>query len=321
MFNFKVKEFLLKNKYFKKEYFLLISLLIISESSYSRGARPPKLLPVEKNPPIENPNAPKNPLPPTQYGLYVDQVRELARNSNCAKYSFKNRGRAPAGYISGLAVTYAKSFCRLKQSSKLSQSVMSQMAKLATKDSRKDALAHYASSFDQFNLNLNSSGAIPLHAIYTLGMGLGMRETSGKYCEGWDRSAGADRTSKEAEAGLFQTSLDSLPITKELDLLYSHYKSHPEKCFLDIFQEGVKCNSLSNLGTGKEGLEYQKFNKACPAFATEYAMIMLRVARTHYGPINRKEAEVVPACFSLLSKVSEIIENDPQNSCEQFLEN
>jgi hypothetical protein len=71
------------------------------------------------------------------------------------------------------------------------------------------------------------------------------------------------------------------------------------------------------LGTGA-GADYQVFNKACPAFATEYAMTMLRVQRSHYGPINRLEAEVIPACNQLLLNVQELVNRDPQGACQDI---
>jgi hypothetical protein len=67
---------------------------------------------------------------------------------------------------------------------------------------------------------------------------------------------------------------------------------------------------MSNLGTGA-GATYQAFNKSCPAFATEYAMTMLRLQRSHYGPINRREAEVVQSCNVMLKKVQDLVNADP----------
>lgn len=166
-------------------------------------------------------------------------------------------------------------------------------------------------------MSTSVAGDTALRALYTLGMGLGMRESSGAYCEGWDKAAGVNRTSAEAEAGLFQTSYDSMGVSTELRRLYDEYRSDASRCLLNVFKQGASCKPQNILGTGA-GAEYQVFNKQCPAFATEYAMTMLRLNRTHYGPINRQDAEVIPACNSLLKSVQMLIENDPENLCTEI---
>jgi hypothetical protein len=39
-------------------------------------------------------------------------------------------------------------------------------------------------------------------------------------------------------------------------------------------------------------------------------MTMLRIQRSHYGPINRQEAQVVPACNTMLKQVQDLVEGD-----------
>lgn len=253
-------------------------------------------------------------VPPTNTsGAYVDQIKQIAANSSCLTYSWKNRGRAPSGYIKGMALSYARSLCRAK----LEMSSGLIMSKANTGNTSKDAIAYYASIFANIPIGINTAGGETLRALYTLGIGLGMRESSGVYCEGWDRSAGSSRPASAGEAGLFQTSYDSISANPELMKLYNEYKSTSgASCMLDVFKVGASCSSLSNLGTGA-GADFQKFVKACPAFAAEYAMITLRVLRGHYGPINRKEAEVNPSCNNMLKSVQELIDNDPY-ACEDL---
>jgi hypothetical protein len=213
------------------------------------------------------------------------------------------------GYISGVALSYARSLCRLKSNSTLSTI----MSAASSGNDAKDALTHYQSNFVSLPISVTVAGQEPLRAVYVLGIGLGMRESSGNYCEGWDTSAGSNRPSSAAEAGAFQTSYDSMGSSPELSKLYSEYKATPNRCLLDVFKQGASCGSSNNsstLGSGA-GADYQVFNKACPAFATEYAMTMLRIQRGHYGPINRKEAEVVPACNDMLKNVQDLVNNDP----------
>ncbi|MGZ3788234.1 MAG: hypothetical protein ACXVLQ_06900 [Bacteriovorax sp.] len=284
------------------------------------GARRPQQKPAPTPMPVPTPTPVPTPVPTPAPNdtVYVERIKELVNGSSCAQYSWKNRGRAPTGYVKGVALSFARSFCRLKKSENNPSKMMTIMSGANSFDTKKDALAHYQSQFVKLPLSLKVAGAEPLRALYVLGMGLGMRESSGSYCEGWDLSAGANRTSSEAEAGLFQTSYDSMIISPELRNLYTEYKStNNNRCFLNVFKEGVRCGPSTILGIG-DGADYQVFNKTCPAFATEYAMMMLRLQRTHYGPINRKEAEVNPACNQLLLNVQELIETDPQNACDDI---
>ncbi len=310
-----------KNPFFITSLFLLT----LTTKTYASGAKLPDLTssqgpitstaPTSSTPPISKPVPTPSPVDSTnpQTGPYIDQVQSLAANSTCASTSWSGRGKAPLGYIKGVTLSYARSLCRFKNKS--SSGLV--LAAASSGNTTKDALAHYQSIFAALPISISVAGEGPLRALYTLGMGLGMRESSGSYCEGWDRSAGSNRSSAAAEAGVFQTSYDSIGASPELSKLYSEYKANPAKCFLNVFKQGVSCSSSSILGTGA-GAAYQAFNKACPAFATEYAMVMLRVQRSHYGPINRKEAQVVPACNQLLKSVQDLIDNDPY-ACQDLI--
>ena len=247
---------------------------------------------------------------------YTQQIKTLASQSSCAKYSFKSRGKAPVGYINGMALTYARSLCRIRANG-ASPAVAKILSAANTRNTSKDALAYYASIFSARGIDTYTAGDNAVKAIYTLGIGLGMRESSGSYCEGWDRSAGSNRSSAEAEAGLFQVSYDSIGASSELSRLYKEYQANTSRCGLEVFKQGVSCGSSSTLGTGA-GATFQKFNKACPAFAAEYGMTMLRVRRNHFGPINRQEAEVVPACHSLLKTVEQMVDANPESLCGEI---
>jgi hypothetical protein len=83
---------------------------------------------------------------------------------------------------------------------------------------------------------------------------------------------------------------------------------------LNTFKEGVSCRAQSILGSG-EGATYQRFSKECPAFAAEYAMVMLRVLRQHYGPINRREAEITTACAGMLDQVESLVLANTSEVC------
>lgn len=246
---------------------------------------------------------------------YVQNVNQIMGSSSCAKYSWKSRGRAPAGYIKGVGLSFARSLCRTHLAG--GNALAALLSAANTKNSSKDALSHYNAVFSSNQIRTDVAGPEALRALYTLGMGLGMRESSGAYCEGWDTSAGSNRPSAAAEAGIFQTSYDSIGASRYLKELYTEYQSSPNRCHLTTFKEGVSCRSRGILGSGA-GADYQRFTKACPAFATEYAMTLLRVLRAHFGPINRREAEVVKSCNSALLAVQKLVEADAVHACNEL---
>lgn len=307
-------------KRIKKNLFV-IGLFLLSGTTqlFASGAKLPAVVSTET--PTLIPPIPTSLTPPilttasTAFldGPYIDKIKTLAGDSSCARTSWASRGRAPAGYIKGVTLSFARSLCRMKTKSVLSGI----MSAARTSNAAKDALTHYQSTFASLGMPVSLAGEQSLRDLYTLGMGLGMRESSGSYCEGWDRSAGANRSSSAAEAGIFQTSYDSIHASTELSKLYTEYKATPGRCFLSVFKQGVSCGAKNILGKGA-GADYQAFNISCPAFATEYAMTMLRIQRGHYGPINRKEAQVIPACNQLLKGVQDLINNDPY-ACEDII--
>lgn len=239
-------------------------------------------------------------------GPALEALKRVIAASSCSKISWANRGKAPAGYTVGMGLTYAKTLCK-SQSWKAKTAAGLDSNPEAVRDVY-DALSWYNSNFR----NLGVAQANPLKNLYTLGLGLGMRESSGKYCEGRDASA-TNTSSDTAEAGMFQTSWNAAGAHPELKKIYAFYKANPKKCLLEEFKVGVSCSAqnLKNYGSG-EGLEYQKLAKSCPAFATEFAMLTLRVIRKHYGPINRKEAELKSECYSMLSDVETFVAKLPE---------
>src|SRR6478672_2605275 len=82
------------------------------------------------------------------------------------------------------------------------------MAKATTADAAKDALKHYEDIFQKAGMDNGKDGTDTLRHLFVLMLGLGMRESSGKHCEGRDRSA-HNTTAETAEAGLFQTSFNA----------------------------------------------------------------------------------------------------------------
>ncbi|MGH6826218.1 hypothetical protein [Methyloceanibacter sp.] len=228
----------------------------------------------------------------------LDQIAQSAAHSEIAHFRWKQRGVGPAGYIKGMALVYARVYGKLKTG----DAAASEMAKADTGDEAHDALAWYREIFAAAGMRNEAAGADTLRRLFVLLIGLGMRESSGRCCEGRDRSA-SNTTAETAEAGLFQTSFNARTASPLLPTLFAQYSAHPSG-FVEVFTEGVRCSprDLENFGDGP-GMEFQRLTKACPAFAAEFAAVGLRSFRKHWGPINRREAEVRPECDDMLSEV------------------
>ena len=154
-----------------------------------------------------------------------------------------------------------------------------------------DALSWYQGRFELLNMSNDAAGADTLRHLFVLLIGLGMRESSGRYCEGRDTTAD-NVTADTAEAGLFQTSWNAHVASAMLPALFTAY-SDGRDGFASVFSEGVTCGhgDWANYGDG-QGEEFQKLSKACPAFAAEFAALGLRVLRKHWGPINARRGGV-----------------------------
>jgi len=122
----------------------------------------------------------------------------------------------------------------------------------------------------------------------------------------------AHNTSAEtAEAGLFQTSFNARRASPLLPKLFTDFKAKPTPSYLNVFKEGVRCKeaNLENFGEG-DGRDFQKLSKECPFFAVEFAAIGLRNIRKHWGPINRRDAEIKPDADTLFMEVQKLVDQD-----------
>lgn len=242
----------------------------------------------------------------------IDLVTSIAAQSEIAGHFWKDRGVAPVGYIKGMAVVYARAYCKLKAG----DAAASDMASAKTADGDHDALAWYDAIFAAAGMSNDAAGADTLRHLFVLLIGLGMRESSGKYCTGRDQSA-SNTTADTAEAGLFQTSFNARTANPLLPILFARYSQNPSG-FVEIFEEGVRCTAsdLENFGSGA-GMEFQRLSKASPAFAAEFAGVGLRHIRRHWGPLTRREAEVRPECDAMLRQVQAAVDGSAAG-CSAF---
>ncbi len=220
-------------------------------------------------------------------GPYLEHIKDLAERSECAEHIWKNGLKAPAGFIKGMALSYARSSCRLIKNDSTPSALVNILATAVSKKNILDGLFKYKTIFDGLGLSLNRTGIRPLQAVYLLNMGTFVSENGGAYCKG-------DMTG---------TKLSSTVLSK----LLSEYKSGSAlRCFADVFAEGTNCN---------QGTNVTAYSKECPAFGAEYAAAMLRVQSMAYKSVADQSAEIAPACDDLLKNVQDMIEQDPENAC------
>ncbi|WP_221392590.1 hypothetical protein [Dyadobacter sp. NIV53] len=233
----------------------------------------------------------------------IDQIIQVSANSDISNFRWKDRGKAPLSYIKGMSVVYANVLCKWKNENPFAI----EMAKANTGLPLKDALSWYNAQFQAIGLENDTAGVNTLRHLFVLLIGLGMRESSGRYCTGRDTTA-TNTTAETAEAGMFQTSFNAGSANLLMPLLFDEYLQHPNG-FVEIFREDIRCRpaDLENFGSGP-GKEFQQLSKDCPAFAAEFAAIGLRNVRKHWGPINRHEAEIRLECDEILLAVQEIVD-------------
>ena len=211
--------------------------------------------------------------------LPISEIVQIAANSALARVSWDGgRGRAPLGYIKGMAVMFAVALRKLAQGDPAAV----EMARASSGDPSRDALAYYASEFARLGMRNDVSGIDTLRHLFVLMIGLGMRELSGRYCEGRDQSA-SNTSADTAEAGLFQMSWDAHGASRQIPRLLDEYQANGGG-YREIFCEGVtpRRGELDNCGSGT-GLQFQQLCKERPGFAVEAAAVGLRNRRNALG--------------------------------------
>lgn len=250
-------------------------------------------------------------VPPVSLGNALDKILEVAVNSDLAGYSWKDKEEAPIAYTMGMALTYARVYCKYKAGDLAAL----RMGKADTGIADKDVLTHYKSQFKALGMINDADGVDTLRHLFVLLTGLGIRESFGKYCLGLYKPDG-NTAHNTAEAGLFQTSYNISYFfkgdTKRIfDNLYSWYKLNPDSGFLDPFKHNVSCkpSDWKNHGTG-EGVTFQELSKKCPAFTAEVTAMGLRIMRNHWAPVKNdyRVAEIRKECDEMFIRVQDTVD-------------
>lgn len=236
----------------------------------------------------------------------IPQIIAVARKSSVATLNWKDRGTAPAGYVNGMAVAFGRVYANLCRN----ESAAMDMAQADTGNAATDAIAHFQPEFSKLGMDNSDGGTHVLRHLFVLLYGLGMRESSGEYFAG----TGGNTAATTAEAGLFQVSYNSHSSSPELDKLFRYYKGRDD--FIEIFREGAVAKNAAELAANLQdwgngtGADFQHLTKACPAFAVEYAAVLLRHDRQYSGPINLKNVELRTECDGLFSQVQALIDGN-----------
>jgi hypothetical protein len=267
------------------------------------GSRVPAPAPT----PTPTPTPSPTPSPVATFAPTVDVIKKLAEGSECAKHSFPDRGVMYRGFVKGHALMYARALCGKTEGLK---EILE-----AKPSGEQDTLYWYGNKVTRNGVTYApvKMSDDPTLALYTLMFGQAMRESNGKYCSGYDSSAGSSSMKHDtAEASIYQTSWNANsahPILKKLMA-----KDYGDSCQLETFKEGTekacKGRGLGGIGDGP-GVAFQAKAKTCPAFATEFAAVTMRKLRSHYGPLNRKEAEYYKPCEDLLLQVKKLVKDSP----------
>jgi hypothetical protein len=275
--------------------------------------------------------------PPQPWHAAIAQIYEDIDASGLGSFQWTGKGGpgslgpAPLGYLKGMALTYARVYCDYSLEPGLPEDLRDpfavQMAKAVAPGTPAsypdalaagpgaifDAVAWYAADLQALGADLSVDGVDVLRGVFTILFGLGMRESSGKYCTGRDTTATAP-TATNSETGLFQVSYDTGASKGYFKALYERYQRGLDSSFLDVFREGVTCSAADwgNFGTGP-GKDFQQFSKDRPDFAAEFAALAVRQNPSYSGPLRRQEVEIREECWTLLRRVEAAI--DDLNGC------
>jgi hypothetical protein len=272
-------------------------------------------------PDTNTPTATPTPTPVTTAPKPADlkPIEEMVAGSSCAKVNWKERGIPHVGYIKGMTAMFADALCNPNRADvKVIGSARSTRSG--------DVLNHYGAKLTALGIKTDKASPDNIRAVYAILMGLGMRESNGRFCAGRDLSANFVEAN-EAEAGLFQVSWNVSVVDPAIAAMFKEYEAGQRGCYVDVFKEGWAttgtygytnycATNAKNWGdAGSRGYQYQQYVKKCPAFSAQYAAVVLRYSggpSGHFGPIRDRAAEVRTECNDLLLKIQNLVKEKPE---------
>ena len=263
--------------------------------------------------PTPTPKPSPSPEPVDPYAgremLFAIADKDLCKD---AVYTFQ--GSSPQGYRRGVVLTYAKVICS-------PESDVYKIGSQPVGSSANDFLAHYGMSPATPTDRLNTTFATVI--------------ASNAYESSWRPCVGRDTVAKKSdiegclngvyngikytgsgstcEAGLDQKSYNAIAKSGPSRDLYEDFLSYPKGCFKTEYYGKTTCSEANwkNHGSDPKALEFQSLQKNCPGYTVESAIIGFRTIRSHWGPINIKQAKPAPACVAMFERVRQLMLKNP----------
>ena len=230
-------------------------------------------------------------------------ITQAVDASPLVTFQWPGRGIAPIGYLYGMALTYARVLCKLHAQDPSALLMAEPATRLET-----DALNNYRPA--------SGSQVDNLRHLFVLLTGLGMRESTGRYCVGRDQTVSPIPSVRDQEAGLFQMSYSvgvGSPNFPDLRLHYDQLALRPYDGYEAIFALGIprpcRRTELTGFGRGRAGA-FREFCVRQPALCAEVAALALRQRARHWGPIRGGTVTLSPDCDALLLSVQQIVESE-----------
>jgi hypothetical protein len=257
----------------------------------------------------------------------LDPIVAIASASTC---NGAGNDAGPKAYIRGMALVFARAVCQPgRDDVRVASAARAAPGGEAEKG---DALVVFDKWFKQLGMSNDTDGVDTLRHTYVLLLGLGLIESSGYYCKGRYLTDPFDKEDS-AESGLFQTSWGAHKHSATLAPMFARYRPSagqaPDaaRCLLRQFGGGsLTCQPKDAKNWGKQGTDgyvWQGVTKQCPAFAAEYAAVVLRThgglgKHGEFGPIkcyglNKKcrKPSLYPACDAMFARVQAYVKDHP----------
>jgi peptidoglycan hydrolase-like protein with peptidoglycan-binding domain len=230
----------------------------------------------------------------------INSIIEIADASEISSHDWGGRGTAPTGYTAGVALCFALAATWLAENDPVAMTMAQ-----AARNNSEDALTWYHQEFAHLGMDNSEDGIDTLRHLFALMLGLALRESSGKYCEGRDLSA--DNVSADtAEAGMFQTSGISARVSPRIPAAAAEVLGQSE--WLPDYVPARQPSRLQRswqlrLGRRREVSVSFQVRASVPRLCDRHRHALSRWPEGHWGPLRRKEAELRPEADKMLLSV------------------
>lgn len=272
-----------------------------------------------KTPDSPNPQPTPTPEPVDEYGAR-ETLFAIADNDACKSAVYTFQGSAPSGYRRGIVLTYAKVVCS-------PDSDVFKIGSQAVGSSSSDFMAHYglnpATPTDRLNTTFATviaSNAYESSWRPCVGRDIKAKDSDVKGClNGTYDGIKYTGSGSTCEAGLDQKSYNAIAKTGPSRDLYEEFLDYPKGCFKTEYYGKTTCSEANwkNHGSDPNALAFQALQKNCPGYTVESAIIGFRTIRSHWGPINTKQAKPAPACVAMFERVRQAVIKQP-SICSLF---